>query len=55
MQEIFLFDWKEEGLKYPSSARIAKLIYIDKSQFRRYIGKVSIKDWRNIERKLKEL
>ena len=53
--DIPLWNWREEGLKYPSVARVDKIMTIPKEQFRRKIGDISRSDWRNIERELKRI
>lgn len=53
--DIPLWNWREEGLKYPSVARVDKIMTVLSEQFIRKIGDISRSDWRNIERELRKI
>lgn len=53
--EVVLLDWKEAGLKKPSTARCSKTAKVPKSYFKIKLGKLSDRDAKAVEAALIEL
>ncbi len=51
--DVPLLDWRAVGLRHPSTARIAKLLSVDKAVVRRPLGMLSRRDLGGVEARLR--
>jgi len=51
--DVPLLDWRAVGLRHPSTARIAKLLSVDKAVVRRPLGMLSRRDLAGVEDRLR--
>ena len=49
-----LSKWKAAGLRYPSTARVSKIVAIEKSLIRRSLGKLAPDDLRSLDSALRD-
>ncbi len=49
-----LAKWRAAGLRYPSTARVSKIVTVEKSLIRRPLGKLASEDLRGIDSALRE-
>lgn len=49
-----LAKWKAAGLRYPSTARVSKILAVEKSLIRRPLGKLAPEDLRSLDSALRE-
>ncbi len=49
-----LAKWKAAGLRHPSTARVSKIVTVEKSLIRRPLGKLASEDLRRVDSALRE-
>lgn len=52
--DIPLLDWRKMGLRYPSSARISKILAVEKKIIKRVLGPLSQRDFNRVKDALRQ-